>query len=96
MNVNYIVSFSIGRHSKSLDTERKVCGHCHGRFEVRLTSESSSTVTGTPRTPRTPNRFALFVKDHYGELKKKHKSFTHKDIMQTLSREFAEKNTIGR
>ena len=25
-------SYTIGRHSKSLDTERKVCGHCHGKF----------------------------------------------------------------
>lgn len=24
--------YSVGRHSKSLDTEKKVCGHCHGRF----------------------------------------------------------------
>merc|ERR1712098_412511 len=27
---------TIGRHSKSLDTERKVCGHCHGRFELEV------------------------------------------------------------
>jgi predicted SprT family Zn-dependent metalloprotease len=32
---NYVCEkcgYTIGRHSKSLDTERKVCGHCHGRF----------------------------------------------------------------
>lgn len=25
---------SIGRHSKSLDTEKKVCGHCYSRFQL--------------------------------------------------------------
>ena len=32
--VSVSFSSSSGRHSKSLDTEKKVCGHCHGRFKL--------------------------------------------------------------
>ncbi|XP_067661493.1 germ cell nuclear acidic protein-like isoform X2 [Haliotis asinina] len=86
--------YSIGRHSKSLDTDRKVCGKCHGRFEVRLSKNSaSSSVSNTPNTPRTPNKFALFVKEQYGTYKK-NKDLKHKDIMQLLSQEFAAKNKL--
>ncbi|XP_046329101.2 dentin sialophosphoprotein-like [Haliotis rufescens] len=86
--------YSIGRHSKSLDTDRKVCGKCHGRFEVRLSKNSAtSSISSTPKTPRTPNRFALFVKEKYGTYKK-NKDLKHKDIMQLLSQEFAAKNKL--
>ncbi|XP_046556746.1 acidic repeat-containing protein-like isoform X1 [Haliotis rubra] len=86
--------YSIGRHSKSLDTDRKVCGKCHGKFEVRLSKNSaSSSVSNTPKAPRTPNKFALFVKEQYGTYKK-NKDLKHKDIMQLLSQEFAVKNKL--
>ena len=26
--------YSVGRHTRSLDTSRKVCGHCRGNFEL--------------------------------------------------------------
>ena len=88
-------SSSIGRHSKSLDTEKKVCGYCHGQFELvqNSTSRSSSrTDPMTPKTPRTPNRFALYVKENYNNVKQKDKSLKHGDVMKELSKQFAEMN----
>ncbi|XP_059179276.1 germ cell nuclear acidic protein-like [Physella acuta] len=90
--------YRIGRHSKSLDTDKKVCGYCHGKFEVFLTkdllSETEGSVSSTPVTPRTPNKFALFVKECYS-VKRKETGLKHSDIMKILSKEFAEKNKIN-
>ncbi|XP_037072820.1 acidic repeat-containing protein-like [Pollicipes pollicipes] len=46
--------YSFGRHSKSLDTQRKVCGRCHGRFECVLTAALERQAGAAPATPRTP------------------------------------------
>lgn len=48
----------------------------------------------TPQTPRTPNRFALYVKEHYNEVKKKDKNLKHGEVMKELSKQFAEMNKI--
>ncbi|XP_022047849.2 germ cell nuclear acidic protein [Acanthochromis polyacanthus] len=48
----------IGRHSKSLDTERFACGLCTGRL-----------VLLTPSKPRAPTPFANFVKENYGNVR---------------------------
>ncbi|KAK6172504.1 hypothetical protein SNE40_016140 [Patella caerulea] len=80
--------YQIGRHSKSLDTNRKLCGYCHGTFQLADTPGSKKG------TPRTPNRFALFVKENYGSAKKGNTDFKHKDIMQLLSQQFAEKTKL--
>jgi len=88
--------YTIGRHSKSLDTEKKVCGHCHGRFELRVnnnTANKNGSAAGTKAscsggTPaRTPNAFAMFVKDNYKYHKKP--GVSHKDVMASLSAEFS-------
>ena len=39
-----------------------------------------------PAAPKTPNAFALFVKENYKVYKKP--GLPHKDVMQTLSMEF--------
>ena len=39
--------YEFGRHSKSLDMESKVCGKCHGRFEL-LVNLKSSAASATP------------------------------------------------
>ncbi|GFS09181.1 acidic repeat-containing protein [Elysia marginata] len=92
-------NYRIGRHSKSLDTDKKVCGHCLGKFEVYLTRDLNSSegarTPATPRTPRTPNKFALFVKESYAEVKKKDNSLKHADVMKILSQQFSEKNKIS-
>ena len=88
----YLSPCSIGRHSKSLDTTKKICGHCKGTFELiknaaPMTPKSASSSIGS--TPRTPNRFALFVKDNYNAVKQKNKDLKHGDVMKELSRKFA-------
>ncbi|ELU08921.1 hypothetical protein CAPTEDRAFT_178344 [Capitella teleta] len=78
--------YEIGRHSKSLDIEKKVCGYCRGTFEVFI-----NTPRRTPKraaTNRTPNPFAQFVKDNYATLKRENPSLIHKDIMKKLSENF--------
>ncbi|KAL4230378.1 hypothetical protein ACF0H5_010760 [Mactra antiquata] len=95
--------YSIGRHSKSLDTTRKVCGYCRGEFELiqnsvpttpRSASSSSMTPSSTNRsqstTPRLPNKFALFVKDNYNSVKKRKQDLKHGEVMKELSKMFAE------
>jgi len=84
--------YTIGRHSKSLDTSRKVCGHCHGRFELVVNGKQVSTKAqggaGNSATPKAPNPFAVFVKENY----KNHKApgVKHGDVMKILSAKFSE------
>ncbi|KAA0203942.1 hypothetical protein HAZT_HAZT009297 [Hyalella azteca] len=92
--------YSIGRHSKSLDTERKVCGRCLGRFELLATSarKPTSATTGSQpaalRTPRTPGPFAIFVKENYGSVKKNSQDLKHADVMRILGEKFKEMKTV--
>ena len=82
----YISCCRIGRHSKSLDTKAKVCGYCRSPFALQTKSAGG--------TPRTPNKFALFVKENYGSVKRGNKAVTHKDVMTILSSDFARQNSI--
>ena len=84
--------FRIGRFSKSIDTEKQVCGRCHGKLQLVSSNsvsqkkrEESSSMTGSggdqnrdqesqPRTPKTPNQYALFVKESWSSVKKPGKS----------------------
>ena len=89
----FVSSCSIGRHSKSLDTEKKICGHCRGTFELIQNDTPTtprSAVSSAPSTPRTPNRFALFVKENYNSVKQKDKSLKHGDVMKELGKLFAD------
>ena len=93
--------YSIGRHSKSLDTERKVCGHCHGRFQLVVNTgggagaySSSSgrgrgggTAESATRTPRAPTGFAKFVQDNYKLYKQP--GTNHAEVMKILSNKFS-------
>nr|XP_022323637.1 HMG box-containing protein C19G7.04-like [Crassostrea virginica]XP_022323638.1 HMG box-containing protein C19G7.04-like [Crassostrea virginica]XP_022323639.1 HMG box-containing protein C19G7.04-like [Crassostrea virginica]XP_022323640.1 HMG box-containing protein C19G7.04-like [Crassostrea virginica] len=87
--------YSIGRHSKSLDTSRKVCGFCHGEFALIDNRQLSRGSGSTPATPRTPNKFAMYVKENYGSMKEQEKDLKHGDIMKRLGKQFAEKNKIS-
>eukprot|EP00105_Crassostrea_gigas_P013351 XP_011429648.1 PREDICTED: acidic repeat-containing protein [Crassostrea gigas] len=87
--------YSIGRHSKSLDTSRKVCGFCHGEFVLLNNQKMSRGSASTPATPRTPNKFAMYVKENYSTVKEKEKDLKHGDIMKLLGKQFAEKNKIS-
>ncbi|KAL1491023.1 hypothetical protein ABEB36_011682 [Hypothenemus hampei] len=82
--------YSIGRHSKSLDLDRKRCGHCYGQFEVLLNKKTKSgELKSVPATPKKePNGFALFVKENYAQYKDPLKK--HGDVMRILGQKFAE------
>ncbi|XP_050716060.1 uncharacterized protein LOC126998430 isoform X1 [Eriocheir sinensis] len=97
-------SYSIGRHSKSLDMEKKVCGYCYGKFELLVnhkTQKGQQKVTpsipsqGPPKTPKTPGPFAVFVKKNYGSVKKSTPHLKHGDVMRILSTKFGEMKTNG-
>jgi len=87
--------YSVGRHSKSLDTEKKVCGHCHGRFQLVVDAKAvltkvvdGATSDGVSATkPKAPNAFALFVKENYKVYKQP--GVTHGDVMKMLSSKFS-------
>jgi len=88
--------YSIGRHSKSLDTSKKVCGKCFGSFEIlirKTTSKTSPSALGTNNEEnkyekvKSPNAFAKFVKENYHTFKKDGRE--HKEIMNILSKKFA-------
>ncbi|XP_078603011.1 uncharacterized protein LOC144877030 isoform X2 [Branchiostoma floridae x Branchiostoma japonicum] len=80
--------YKLGRHSKSLDLDRQVCGYCRGRFQL-------VNKDGTPAKTRAPSKFALFVKERYGSLKRENAGVPHKEVMRLLSAEFATKNRIS-
>ncbi|XP_060566921.1 dentin sialophosphoprotein-like [Ruditapes philippinarum] len=86
--------YSIGRHSKSLDVKKKVCGYCRGEFELIHnsvpTTPTSAASSTTSSTPRPPNKFALFVKDNYNSVKRMNQDLKHGDVMKELSKLFAE------
>ena len=84
--------YSFGRHSKSLDVTRKVCGRCRGVFECVLTARRGEEGgAATPATPRAAAPFALFVKEHYSAVKGTAAAGTkHAELMRLLGQKFAE------
>ncbi|XP_043270966.1 dentin sialophosphoprotein isoform X2 [Venturia canescens] len=73
--------YSVGRHSKSLDVEKKRCGHCYGKFELLINkiTKSGKVETKTP-VSKKPTGFALFVKENYSSVKKDLKG-PHKEAL---------------
>lgn len=80
----------IGRHSKSIDMKKKACGLCKGRFELLI----SGTPSSSNQERKTPGKFAMYVKENYGSVKKRGNA-KHQEVMKILSAEFAEKNKIS-
>uniref|UniRef100_A0A915KY17 SprT-like zinc ribbon domain-containing protein n=1 Tax=Romanomermis culicivorax TaxID=13658 RepID=A0A915KY17_ROMCU len=93
--------YRIHRHSKSLDTKRKVCGRCRGefilvnntKFQNRETNVGNGGVVGSDVVNNKKDNqvpvFAKFVKENYSTVKKEVGSTsTHKDIMSSLSQKF--------
>ncbi|XP_076282828.1 uncharacterized protein LOC143210139 [Lasioglossum baleicum] len=80
--------YSIGRHSKSLDVEKKRCGHCYGKFELLInkTTKSGTVQVQTPK--RELGGFALFVKQNYSSIKKD-RNVKHAEIMKILGQQFS-------
>nr|XP_023015904.1 uncharacterized protein LOC111505345 [Leptinotarsa decemlineata] len=80
--------YSIGRHTKSLDVERKRCGYCYGKFEVLINKTTKKGETkSVPATPKKEaSGFALFVKENYGAYKTP--NLKHGDVMKLLGQKF--------
>ncbi|XP_023667261.1 germ cell nuclear acidic protein [Paramormyrops kingsleyae] len=74
----------IGRHSKSLDTQRFVCALCTGQL-----------VLLTPAKSRGPTPFAAFVKENYGNVRQELGGKGHAEVMRKLSADFAAKTQLG-
>ncbi|GJQ86446.1 hypothetical protein Trydic_g10353 [Trypoxylus dichotomus] len=82
--------YSIGRHSKSLDIERKRCGYCYGKFEIFINKTTKGGIKAmAPATPKKePTGFALFIKENYSSVKKA--NMNHAEVMKILSKNFSE------
>uniref|UniRef100_I3KN02 Germ cell nuclear acidic peptidase n=1 Tax=Oreochromis niloticus TaxID=8128 RepID=I3KN02_ORENI len=75
---------TIGRHSKSLDTQRFVCALCTGQL-----------VLLTPSKPRAPTPFANFVKENYSSVRQELAGQSHAEVMRKLSADFASKTKLS-
>ncbi|XP_011140001.1 uncharacterized protein LOC105183501 isoform X2 [Harpegnathos saltator] len=76
--------YSIGRHSKSLDIERKRCGHCYGKFELLVNKTTKSGTVQKVSLKKEPSGFALYVKQNYNSVKKEKNNMRHADVMKIL------------
>ncbi|XP_025986841.2 uncharacterized protein LOC105195266 isoform X2 [Solenopsis invicta] len=77
--------YSIGRHSKSLDIEKKRCGYCYGKFELLINRTTKSGTVHQVETPkREPTGFALYVKQNYNSVKKDKSNMKHAEVMKLL------------
>ncbi|XP_027756537.1 acidic repeat-containing protein [Empidonax traillii] len=79
----------IGRHSKSLDTERFVCAFCGGRLCLRQPPGKGGTPARTQLTP-----FAKYVKENYGLAKREQQGLSHAEVMRKLGADFALKTRL--
>ncbi|KAF2894536.1 hypothetical protein ILUMI_11638 [Ignelater luminosus] len=82
--------YSFGRHTKSVDTEKKRCGYCYGKFEIFINKTSKSGETrSVPVTPKKAvTGFALFVKENYATYKTP--QLNHAQVMKLLGEKFNE------
>nr|CAG4643124.1 EOG090X0464 [Ilyocryptus agilis] len=89
-----VCSFSTGRHSKSIDTATHVCPLCLSKLQLGSVTIGNkapeATPSKTPKAPRTPNAFAMFVKEHYASTKSSRSDLPHAAVMKILSAKFAD------
>ncbi|KAK9296050.1 hypothetical protein QLX08_009820 [Tetragonisca angustula] len=80
--------YSIGRHSKSLDIEKKRCGLCYGKFELLLNKTTKTGIVQMQTPKREPSAFALYVKENYNNVKKE-RNIKHAEVMKILGQQFS-------
>ncbi|XP_053931716.1 germ cell nuclear acidic protein isoform X2 [Cuculus canorus] len=80
---------TIGRHSKSLDTQRFVCAFCGGQLVLNQPTRKDGTPARTHLTP-----FAKYVKENYGLMKREQRGLSHAEVMRKLSADFALKTSL--
>ncbi|KYM89459.1 Acidic repeat-containing protein [Atta colombica] len=81
--------YSVGRHSKSLDIEKKRCGYCYGKFELLINKITKSGTVQVQTPKREPTGFALYVKQNYNSVKKEKSNMKHADVMKFLGQQFS-------
>ncbi|XP_071559407.1 uncharacterized protein [Temnothorax nylanderi] len=82
--LKHIIFCSVGRHSKSLDIDKKRCGYCYGKFELLINKTTKSGTVQVPTPKREPTGFALYVKQNYNSVKKEKSNLKHADVMKLL------------
>lgn len=75
---------TIGRHSKSINTDRQRCGVCYGV----LVLQERLKADGTPAKKRQPSKWLLFCQAHMKDMKQRHPDKTHAEIMEQLSKRY--------
>ncbi|KAM9600752.1 germ cell nuclear acidic protein isoform 2-T2 [Morphnus guianensis] len=80
---------TIGRHSKSLDTEHFMCAFCGGQLVLSQPTRKDGTPARTHLMP-----FAKYVKENYGLTKREQHELSHAEVMQKLSADFALKTRL--
>jgi predicted SprT family Zn-dependent metalloprotease len=83
--------YSIGRHSKSLNLNKKRCGYCHGRFELlinKITKTGNVQKKSTFQTKELSG-FALYVKQNYQLVKQSKAAIKHGEVMKILGNQFS-------
>ncbi|XP_009463685.1 PREDICTED: acidic repeat-containing protein [Nipponia nippon] len=80
---------TIGRHSKSLDTECFVCAFCGGQLVLSQPTRKGGTPARTHLMP-----FAKYVKENYGLTRREQHGLSHAEVMRKLSADFALKTRL--
>ncbi|XP_053328827.1 germ cell nuclear acidic protein [Spea bombifrons] len=80
---------TLGRHSKSLDTEKFVCALCKGKLVLVGSTRKDGSPSSNQLTP-----FAKYVKENYGSAKKGMTGMSHAEVMRKLSSDFSTKARI--
>lgn len=83
--------YSIGRHSKSIDLNKKRCGYCHGIFQllVNKVSKTGKIQKKVSSQVKEPSGFALFVKENYSSVRQSKPNVKHGEIMKILGQQFS-------
>lgn len=85
---NELCAIIIGRHSKSIDPSKHVCGRCNNRLiELGpvMNSNGISTPAGNNKSQRKLNDFAQYVQNNYSVCKKSNSSLKHAELMKILA-----------
>ena len=86
-----------GRHSKSIDVEKKRCGLCGGRLEFMGKFTSDGVLVKGSNIEKKATGYAKFVQDNFGDVKKELGNKTpHKRIMEKLSEKWNEEKKAGK
>ena len=81
-------SARVHRHSKSVNLELDSCGKCLGRFELFVNDARKSDNVERQTPKKTPNRYNVFVKEHFQQMKQSQPHLSTPQLMKQLSQEY--------